>query len=161
MHRRSSHHMAVLLAAAQAMFYAQMVFKQPYHNSVFYQMLQSNPECCHIPSFLQDLGELPTQSTPLAPYIANNPKLFPFFKGALGALDGTHISACPPSSDQSCYHNHKGGVSQNVLAATTFNMHFFLHPQWMGWKCLRWGCLSWCTSSWLGDPRWKVLPKQM
>jgi len=91
MHRRSSHHMAVLLAAAQAMFYAQMVFKQPYHNSVFYQMLQSNPECCHIPSFLQDLGELPTQSTPLAPYIANNPKLFPFFKGALGALDGTHI----------------------------------------------------------------------
>src|SRR5882724_8246470 len=33
-HRRSAHHMIVLLAATQAMFYAQMVFfKQPYHTS--------------------------------------------------------------------------------------------------------------------------------
>src|SRR5882724_4124734 len=52
------------------------------------------------------------------------PKFYPFFKGALGALDGTHISAHPLASDWACHHNHKGGISQNVLAATTFNMHF-------------------------------------
>src|SRR5882724_5597370 len=85
------------------------------------------------PAFYKTYVKLPTQSTPLAPYIVNNPKLFPFFKGALGALDGTHISACPPSSDRSCYHNHKGGVSQNVLAATTFDMHFcYILSGWEG-----------------------------
>src|SRR5882672_4632600 len=77
------------------------------------------------PAFYKTCMKLPTQSTPLDPYITNNPKLFPFFKCALSALDATHISACPPSSDQSRYCNHKGGVSQNVLAATTFDMHFF------------------------------------
>jgi len=70
------------------------------------------------PAFYKTYVKIPTQSTPLAPY---NPKLLPFFKGAIGALDGTHISAHPPSSDQSCYFNHKG---QNVLAATKFDMHF-------------------------------------
>jgi len=35
----------------------------------------------------------PTQNTPLDPYIAENPKFYPFFKGALEALDGTHICA--------------------------------------------------------------------
>src|SRR5882724_2252254 len=85
------------------------------------------------PAFYKTYVKLPTQSTPLAPYIANNPKLLPFFKGALGALDGTHISAHPPSSDQSCYHNRKGGVSQNVLAATTFDMHFcYILNGWEG-----------------------------
>ena len=43
------------------------------------------------PTFYKTYVKLPTQSTPLAPYIADNPKLFPFFKGAIGALVGTHI----------------------------------------------------------------------
>ncbi|KAH9916121.1 uncharacterized protein BXZ73DRAFT_26861, partial [Epithele typhae] len=31
------------------------------------------------------------------PRIANDPKLFPFFKDCIGAIDGTHIPVCPPS----------------------------------------------------------------
>ncbi|KAJ6486632.1 hypothetical protein C8R45DRAFT_775323, partial [Mycena sanguinolenta] len=34
---------------------------------------------------------LPTISDPLPPSIQNNPKWFPFFKDALGSMDGTHI----------------------------------------------------------------------
>ena len=52
MDRKSAHHMVVLLAATQAMFYAQMVFfKQPYHNSVLTgqmwvtELLGGNPRC--------------------------------------------------------------------------------------------------------------------
>src|SRR5882724_189523 len=76
------------------------------------------------PAFYNSCVTIPTQSTPLESYIADNPKFYPFFKGALGALDGTHISACPPASDWACYRNCKDGISQNVLAATTFDMHF-------------------------------------
>jgi hypothetical protein len=34
-------------------------------------------------------------------YIADNPKFFPFFKDAEGALDGMHITAHPQSEDHS------------------------------------------------------------
>src|SRR5882724_2094047 len=38
-----------------------------------------------------------------------------------------------PASDQACYHNHKGGISQNVLAATTFDMHLcYILSGWEG-----------------------------
>jgi len=85
------------------------------------------------PAFYVTYVKLPTQSTPLESYIADNPKFYPLFKGALGALDGTHISAHPPSSIHARYHNHKSGVSQNVLAATTFNMHFcYILSGWEG-----------------------------
>ena len=77
--------------------------------------------------------KLPTQSTPLHPYISDNPKFYPFFKGALGTLDGTHISAQPPAAERAHYRNHKGGISQNVLAATTFNMQFcYMLSGWEG-----------------------------
>src|SRR5882724_7180840 len=76
------------------------------------------------PAFYNSYVTIPTHSTPLESYIADNLKFYSFFKGALGALDGTHISAHSPASDQACYCNCKGGISQNVLAATTFDMHF-------------------------------------
>src|SRR5882672_12615044 len=85
------------------------------------------------PAFYNSYVKLPTDSTPLESYISDNSKFYPFFKGALGALDGTHISARPPASDQARYRNHKGGVSQNVLAVTTFDMHFcYILSGWDG-----------------------------
>jgi len=65
--------------------------------------------------------------------------------------------ACPPSGPIPLSQLQRR-VSQNVLAATIFNMHF-CYILSDGRKCLRWGCLSWCISSLLGDPRWQVLPK--
>jgi len=85
------------------------------------------------PAFYNSYVNLPTHSTPLESYISDNPKFYPFFKGALGALDGTHISAHPPASDRAHYRNRKGGVLQNVLTATTFDMHFcYILSGWEG-----------------------------
>jgi len=58
------------------------------------------------------------------PQILNNAKFFPFFEGCLGAVDGTHIESFIPSEDVPRYRNRKGGLSQNVLAACTFDLRF-------------------------------------
>ncbi|KAI0745579.1 hypothetical protein C8Q76DRAFT_597489, partial [Earliella scabrosa] len=42
---------------------------------------------------------LPTPDDPLHPYIASNPKFVPYFNGALGAIDGTHILCCPAAHE--------------------------------------------------------------
>jgi len=56
--------------------------------------------------------------------IWNNPKFWPYFKNAIGAIDGSHIHAHPPSSDRSSYRNRKGFVSQNCLFACGFDLKF-------------------------------------
>ncbi|KAF8591197.1 hypothetical protein K439DRAFT_1269944, partial [Ramaria rubella] len=50
-------------------------------------------------AFYNTFIQLPKASQLVEPYIANNPKFYPFFKDALGALDGTHISTCPPADE--------------------------------------------------------------
>jgi hypothetical protein len=64
----------------------------------------------------------PKDQTP--PEIRDNPKLYPFFKDCHGAIDGTHIDAFVPDDAIARYHNRKGSLSQNVLAACTFDMRF-------------------------------------
>src|SRR5882724_4625328 len=110
-----------------------LTFLAQAHVRIFIRCFNQILDAVTSPAFYKTYVKLPNQSTPLAPYIADNPKLFPFFKGALGALNGTHISACPHSSDSSHYHNHKAGVSQNVLAASTFDMKFcYIFSGWEG-----------------------------
>ena len=73
---------------------------------------------------------LPKEDTAQDGYIADNPKYFPFLQDA---LDGTHITAWPPSSIQARFHNRKGGITQNVLAATSFDMCFlYILSGWEG-----------------------------
>ena len=52
--------------------------------------------------------KLPTADDPVMHEIRNNPKFWPYFKDALGALDGSHIHSSPPAIDRSSYHNQKG-----------------------------------------------------
>lgn len=40
----------------------------------------------------------PTAHDPPPPYIRDNGKFWPFFKGAVGAIDGSHIHLSAPSS---------------------------------------------------------------
>ena len=50
-----------------------------------------------------------------------------------GAIDGTHIDAFVPDDAVACYRNRKGSLSQNVLAACTFNLWFsYVLPGWEG-----------------------------
>lgn len=44
-----------------------------------------------------------------------------------------HIPAHVPAKDQSQFRNRKGILSQNVLAACTFDLQFiFIYPGWEG-----------------------------
>jgi hypothetical protein len=77
--------------------------------------------------------KLPNENSPLAEEIASDPKLYPFLQDCLGAIDGTHIPACVPAAQRARYRSRKGEVTQNVLAACTFNMLFcYVLSGWEG-----------------------------
>ncbi|XP_016699969.2 uncharacterized protein [Gossypium hirsutum] len=74
---------------------------------------------------------LPDESTPSE--ITNNPRFYPYFKDCIGALDGTHIRASIPLSTQGRFRSRKGGTTQNVLAAITFDLKFsYVLTGWEG-----------------------------
>src|SRR6267154_4734766 len=74
------------------------------------------------PPFYSKYVKLPDDSVP--PKIRQNPKFWPFFKDAIGAIDGSHIHVSPPAFQCSAYHNCKGLISQNCLFACDFDMNF-------------------------------------
>ncbi|KAL8540393.1 hypothetical protein ACS0TY_001847 [Phlomoides rotata] len=56
-----------------------------------------------------------------------------YFKGCLGALDGTYIPVKVAHTDIPRYRNHKGQVSANVLAVCDRNMNYiFVLSEWEG-----------------------------
>ncbi|XP_042056398.1 uncharacterized protein LOC121800982 [Salvia splendens] len=56
-----------------------------------------------------------------------------WFKGCLGALDGTHISVLVPTDDKPRYRSRKGQISTNVLGVCDRQMQFvYLLPGWEG-----------------------------
>ena len=66
---------------------------------------------------------VPTDN-PVSSQICNNPKLWLYFKDALGALNGSHIHSAPPASECAFHQNRKGFVSQNCLFGCSFNIQF-------------------------------------
>jgi hypothetical protein len=67
---------------------------------------------------------LPLEDAPIPKEISDNSKLFPYFSGVLGAMDGTHIACCPSAEERRLSRNRKGGVSQNCLACCSFDLRF-------------------------------------
>ncbi|KAK1410490.1 hypothetical protein QVD17_37027 [Tagetes erecta] len=55
-----------------------------------------------------------------------------WFKGCLGAIDGTHISVQVPEEDKPRYRNRKGDITTSVLAACTPDMQFIYVL--LGWE---------------------------
>ena len=77
--------------------------------------------------------KLPDADTPPLQRIHSNPKLWPFFQHALGALDGSHIVCAPPSHSHLPYRNWKGFMSQNCLFTCNFDLQFvFSYTGWEG-----------------------------
>ena len=66
--------------------------------------------------------------------IVCNYHFFPYFKDAIGAIDGSHIPASLPlHNHHAAYHNHKGTVLQNCLFACDFDMKFtYMLTGWEG-----------------------------
>ncbi|KAJ1693176.1 hypothetical protein LUZ63_009874 [Rhynchospora breviuscula] len=66
-----------------------------------------------------------TSDAPIPSKVAEGTQ-FHAFKGALGAIDGTHIKAIPDGNDKfpERYRNRKGNLTQNVMAAVDFDGNF-------------------------------------
>lgn len=85
------------------------------------------------PPFYTNHVRLPTIHDPVPIEILSNPKLFPFFKDCLGAMDGTHINCCPSSEEHHLARDRKGGVTQNTLACCGFDLRFqYILSGWDG-----------------------------
>ena len=81
--------------------------------------------------FFTKYVRLPPSQTPYG--ISSNPKWYPYFEDCLGAIDGTHIAAFVPEDAQARYRDRKGQISQNVLAACTFDLCFcYVLSGWEG-----------------------------
>jgi hypothetical protein len=60
-------------------------------------------------------------------------RFWPHFKGAIGAIDGTHVKVVVPTDETVNYTNRHGDTSQNVLAICDFDMRFtFVVAGWAG-----------------------------
>ncbi|XP_038725512.1 uncharacterized protein LOC120016669 isoform X2 [Tripterygium wilfordii] len=84
-----------------------------------------------VKSLLREFLEPPPLTTPTE--ILKSTRFFPYFKDCIGFIDGMHIRAHVHAKDQSRFRNQRGFLSQNVLAACTFDMQFiFVYPGWEG-----------------------------
>ena len=74
-----------------------------------------------------------SDSTKIHTCIQENLRFWPFFKDAIGALDGSHIHAAPGRLEHGTYRNHKGFTSQNCLFACDFDLFFtYVLTGWEG-----------------------------
>ena len=64
------------------------------------------------------------QNTCLPKLLLIDKDMYPYFKDCIEAIDGTHIPAFVPEAKRAPFCNRKGEVSQNVLAACSFNFKF-------------------------------------
>ncbi|KAL5562406.1 hypothetical protein UlMin_032153 [Ulmus minor] len=65
--------------------------------------------------------------------IRYNNRLFPYFQGCVGAIDGTHVSACVGGARADKFRGRKGDTTWNVLAACDFDLKFtYMLSGWEG-----------------------------
>ncbi|KAF2309124.1 hypothetical protein GH714_000688 [Hevea brasiliensis] len=66
------------------------------------------------------------------PEILGDPRFYPYFKDCVGAVDGIHIPVMVGVDEQGPFRNKNGLLSQNVLAACSFDLKF--HYVLAGWE---------------------------
>ncbi|KAF7822226.1 putative nuclease HARBI1 [Senna tora] len=64
--------------------------------------------------------------------ISEDPRFYPYFKDCVGAVDGIHIPVVVGVDEQGPFRNKNGLLSQNVLAACSFDLKF--HYVLAGWE---------------------------
>ncbi|XP_021687091.2 uncharacterized protein LOC110669657 [Hevea brasiliensis] len=69
----------------------------------------------------------------ILPEILNDDRYMPHFKDCIGAIDGTHVSACVQEENLIRFIGRKGVPTQNIMAACSFDMQFtFVMAGWEG-----------------------------
>jgi len=99
----------------------------------FHQVLDGLVLLCKENIVLQE------EDVPVPARIRYDPKMWPFFKDCIGAIDGTLIFASIKGKDrerdggEGAYRCRKGFLAQNVLGCVDFDMNFrFVYPGWEG-----------------------------
>ncbi|KAJ4959429.1 hypothetical protein NE237_026540 [Protea cynaroides] len=77
-----------------------------------------------------DFFENPGSFTP--PEILHDPRFHPYFKDCVGTVNGIHIPVMVGVDEQGPFRNSNGFLSQNVLAACSFDLRF--HYVLAGWE---------------------------
>ncbi|KAL0910311.1 hypothetical protein M5K25_021279 [Dendrobium thyrsiflorum] len=86
-----------------------------------------------IVSFADEFINLPQAEIECHPFVRSNALFYPYFKNAIGAIDGTHITAVVSNNLQNRYQNRKGFTSQKVMAAVSFDRQFvYIASGWEG-----------------------------
>ncbi|KAL8171825.1 hypothetical protein V2J09_023629 [Rumex salicifolius] len=84
-----------------------------------------------IKSLSREFLQSPPQNIPLQ--ILGSKRLHPYFQDCIGVVDCMRIPAHVPVKDQSRFRDKKGSLTQNILAACTFDLQFiFICPGWEG-----------------------------
>jgi hypothetical protein len=83
--------------------------------------------------FYSDFICQPRSTDSCSSYILSNPKFNPFFKNAIGAMDGSHFISSGTAEEQAIACDHKGLVTQNCLVACDFDHNFtYISSGWEG-----------------------------
>ncbi|XP_043702850.1 uncharacterized protein LOC122653008 [Telopea speciosissima] len=77
-----------------------------------------------------DFFENPDSNIP--PEILQDPRFYPYFKDCVGTVNGIHIPVMVGVDEQGPFRNKNGFLSQNVLAACSFDWRF--HYVLAGWE---------------------------
>ena len=77
--------------------------------------------------------KLPRSDDPVPTRICDNPTVYPYFKDAVGVIDGMHIACTPSVAEQDATCNRKGFHSQNCLVGCNFSLEFvYVLSGWEG-----------------------------
>jgi hypothetical protein len=72
-------------------------------------------------------------SSEISHEVYDDSRRWPFFKDAVGALDGTQLPIHVPAEQRARFRNRHGDLSQNVLAVVDFSMNFtYVLAGWEG-----------------------------
>ncbi|KIK95954.1 hypothetical protein PAXRUDRAFT_139571, partial [Paxillus rubicundulus Ve08.2h10] len=67
---------------------------------------------------------LPHVDDPTPPEILHDPRFYPAFQSAIGAINGTHIICCPSAVERGTSCHREGFLSQNCLVCCSFDLKF-------------------------------------
>ena len=86
-----------------------------------------------MPPFYTTYVQLHNSNSPTPPEIRDEPKFYPFFDSALGAINGTHVACFLSAKDRDTSRNCKGTLTQNCLIACSFDLCFtYVLSGWEG-----------------------------
>ncbi|XP_023633894.1 uncharacterized protein LOC111829334 [Capsella rubella] len=72
------------------------------------------------------------QSNPDSDTLEDDPRFYPYFKDCVGVVDSFHIPVMVGVDEQGPFRNSSGLLTQNVLAASSFDLRF--HYVLAGWE---------------------------